>query len=155
MLIRFFIALLLLNITFAEIAANEGIRIEQAWIPEAPPVASVMAGYMRITNTTDKAVTILSVKSPAFDRVEIHKTVEENNMARMIKQDSLSLPPEKQTDFSPGGLHLMLMQPKQPLVAGDSVYIELGFSDGTKLKTKFTVKKSGTNQTHDHHHHHH
>jgi copper(I)-binding protein len=35
--------------------------------------------------------------------------------------------------FEPGGLHLMLMQPKSALKVGDSVHFLLRFADGSAL----------------------
>ena len=46
----FFISLFLIS----SANAASALKIENTWSPEAPPVAKVMAGYMKITNMSDK-----------------------------------------------------------------------------------------------------
>ena len=41
---------ILLTLSISTANAASAIKIENAWSPEAPPVAKVLAGYMKINN---------------------------------------------------------------------------------------------------------
>ncbi|RMD70852.1 MAG: copper chaperone PCu(A)C [Gammaproteobacteria bacterium] len=59
------------------------VEVEHPWIPEAPPNAKVLAGYMTLVNTGDAPEVLTGVESPLFQRVEMHRMVMEKGMARM------------------------------------------------------------------------
>jgi copper(I)-binding protein len=56
--------------------------------------------------------------------------------------------------FAPGGLHLMLMQPRSAVVPGDRIGITLLMSDGQRVPGVFDVQSSGesADQGHEHQH---
>ncbi len=129
------------------------VSIEQAWIPEAPPVVSVLAGYMTLKNADTRTATIMAASSPAFGRVEIHRTVIKDGMASMQQQSSLDIPAGQSVQLKPGGLHLMLIEPKKPLKQDDVVDVQFQMKDGSQLSARFTVKRnSGAGNEHQHHH---
>ncbi len=130
---------------------REDVVIEQAWIPKAPPVARVLAGYMTVENRTDSARTIVGAESPAFDRIEIHRTITRDGMSGMERQPRVEIPPRDRVRFSSGGLHLMLIDPRSPLKGGEEVTITLKFSDGETLAIPFTIRPAGAME-HDHQH---
>ena len=125
----------------AAIAGGHGIEIRDPWIREAPPVTKVLAAYMTLENHSDQPLTITDSSSPAFERVEIHKSEMHAGMARMKHQKNLEIPPHGRVELKPGGYHLMLMGRKHPLHAGDKVEITLGFSDGTRMTATAEVRK--------------
>jgi len=68
-----FISLFIICATFVyscNSTSNSPIVIENAWIREAPPNASAMAGYLKINNTSDKHIILHSATSPAFKAIE-------------------------------------------------------------------------------------
>lgn len=67
------------------------------------------AVYMRIANRGDADVTILSVKSAAAARIEFHRTIIENDTARMEALRGLRIPAGETVALEPGGAHIMLM----------------------------------------------
>ena len=71
---------------------------------------------MQIANPGPKII-IVGASSPQFEMVEIHRTEIVDGMARMIPQDRLPVPAGGSVTLEPGGLHLMLIQAKQPLQA--------------------------------------
>ena len=54
---------------------------------------------------------------------------------------SFELPPAASLIFAPGGYHLMLMNPKRTLRAGDPVVIKLEFRGGLVLPVAYEVRK--------------
>lgn len=151
---RAFSALVLAFLT-TTLHAAEALHITEAWVPEAPPVASVMAGYMSVHNPGKQDVTIRAARSDGFATVEMHETRMQNGMAKMVRQDKLVIPAGKTVQFERGGLHLMLMQPKNSYKVGDSIAVTLDTSAG-ELKFNASVKAASLDdEKHDHHHHHH
>ncbi len=45
------------------------------------------------------------------------------------------------TELKPGGLHIMLMMLKKPLVAGERLNITLNFEDGSSKQIQAEVRK--------------
>ena len=45
--------------------------------------------------------------------------------------------------LAPGGLHLMLMQPKSAPVEGETVDVELELADGRRIAAAFQVREPG------------
>jgi copper(I)-binding protein len=119
--------------------AESGIEISDTWIRSAPPGASVMAGYMKLNNHSQHTVTLESASSPAFKRVEVHRTTMRNGMMHM-ESATLTLEPNQEIVFKPGGLHLMLIDPKKPLQRGDMATITFKFSNGEETGVMATVR---------------
>ena len=149
----FFIALAISLLPLKVIAADS-VEVHEAWIPQAPPVAMMHAGYLRVKNNTTAPVVIVAAQSADYGAVEIHKTVTEGGMARMIEQNEITVPAGQAVNFQRGGLHLMLMQPKRKLKLDDKVEVKLMTKDNKVITFTATVK-AATLGEHDHSHHHH
>lgn len=134
--------------------AASTLKFENAWSPEAPPVAKVMAGYVKIKNTSDKDIKIVSAKSDAFSRVEIHRTEMKDGMMRMTKQDNLTIQANNNIELKAGGLHMMLMGKLKPIKTGSVIPVTLTLDNGETAKIKFTVKVNNEPEMMHHHHHH-
>jgi copper(I)-binding protein len=125
------------------------LQYEDAWIREAPPGMSMMAGYLNIRNNGDKDVAIVSATSDAFMDIEMHKTEITDKTARMIEQERLLIPKGGEMELSPGGFHLMLMMPIEPLKEGDKVDVKFKQGAGLVDKVEFEVlKASGDGSKH-------
>jgi len=109
---------------FSQVLADE-LDVRNAWIREAPPVAKSHAAYMELLNNGDKGVDIISIVADDYGKTMLHKTVEKNGMATMEHVDVLVIPPRDAVKLQPGGLHIMLMNPKRQLKSGDTVKITL------------------------------
>ena len=133
--------------------AADSLQIENAWSPEAPPVAKVMAGYMKINNLSNKDIKILSAKSDLFKRVEIHLTEMSDGMMRMIKQENLKIKAKGHIELKPGGLHMMLIGKLKPVKAGSVIAVTLTLDNGKTIKVKLKVKVDDAPQMMHHHHH--
>jgi periplasmic copper chaperone A len=134
-------------------AAETSLSVHNAWIREAPPGATTLAGYMVIENDGAAPRRLISAASTAFEAVELHRSVVKDGLARMARQDVLSIPPAGgQVTLRPGGYHLMLLNPTRPLRAGDQVAVVLNFDGDEALRVQLPIRRSGGG---DHQHHHH
>jgi copper(I)-binding protein len=124
-------------------AASEeaGVSVRDAWVRESPPGVAMMAGYMALQNNTSRSQVIVAAHSSDFETVMIHRTIVKNGMAGMEHSPQVELAPNASLIFAPGGYHLMLMNPKRALRAGDTVVIKLEFRGGLVLPVAFQVRK--------------
>ena len=132
-------ALLALLMSGNVLAAS--LTINNAWSPEAPPKARVMAGYMSFTNNGDKEILIEKITSPQFKTVEMHRTVHAKGMAMMEWQLHIHVPIGKVTKLEPGGKHLMLIKPVKRLKAGEKIELVLHLSNNKQQTVIATVRK--------------
>lgn len=116
--------------------------IEDAWIVEAPPVSKVMVAYLTIKNTGSKELEIIRAESEIYSSIEFHETRHENDMARMIRHESLVIPTDTSLQLKPGGQHLMLFNPTKALKAGDCVEVVFTLKDGSTVSIDISVKKA-------------
>ncbi len=148
---RFLGALLVALSTVALPAIAAQLQVTDAWVREGPPNAEVLGGFMKLHNPSNEAVDVTGVSSPAFERVEMHRSVTANGMAKMIAQDKLTVPANGDLLLAPGGYHLMLFNPKHALQAGQQVSFTLRTAAGDSVTTRAEVR-SGMGGMMDHHH---
>lgn len=140
-------------VSFSTVQAEEILDIDDAWVAEAPPVAPVMGGYMKIENETDKLISITSASCPDFEKVEIHEMSMSGGMMKMRQIEKLDVPANGKVELQPGGYHLMLIKPKQPFKKGDTLTVTLHTAEGQSQAVKMEVKERSSGDAHQHHHH--
>jgi iron complex outermembrane receptor protein len=100
--------------------------------PWSRPVAAGMpvgVAYLSITNHGKTEEVLLSARSPAAARVEIHQTIVSEGMARMRPLPQIAIAPGATVKIAPGGIHLMLLGLERAFVLGDEVPLTLTFRD--------------------------
>src|SRR5512147_3065222 len=90
------------------------LEVHDAWIREAPPTASVLAAYMVISNVRETPAEIAAISSPDFEHTELHRTIVESGVARMVPIEKFQIPAGERISLEPGGIHLMLINPERP-----------------------------------------
>lgn len=137
-------------ITVQPVLAKNSIEITDAWISEAPPTVKILAGYFTIRNLSEDSVDLVAAQSPAFERVEFHLTKTEGGVARMQKEETITIPAQSDFSFSPGAYHLMLFNPTNAPKSGDLIPLQLTFSNGIRIAVEAEVIRGD----HSGHHHH-
>ncbi len=126
----FFIALLFTSTIFAN-----DIVISDAYVRAVPPNVQNSASFMKITNNSDKTISLLSANSNIAKNVELHKHTMSNGMMKMQQVKEIKIPANSTVELKPGGLHVMLFGLIKKIKPNDNVdYITLNFSDKTSLK---------------------
>ena len=150
---RHFLLILLLAIPFSLTArAATPLQVSDAWVRAAPPGTTVLAGYMTVSNPGKHAVVVDSVTSPDFGAVEIHRTVVEQGIARMLPVEQLDIRANDRVVLQPGSFHLMMFDPARPLPAGDEVTLLLHTRRGQCIRVSAPVIRA-TGNSHHHPHH--
>jgi copper(I)-binding protein len=136
-----FVGLMLALTPITAATEEAGVSVRDAWIRETPPGVAMMAGYMVLQNKTSRSQVLVAASSSGFESVMIHRTIVKDGMAGMVQASQIELTPNASLIFAPGGHHLMLMNPKRTLRAGDPVVINLEFRGGLVLRVAFEVRK--------------
>ena len=123
--------------------AAGSLEVEDAWIREAPPGATMLAGYATLKNRGDARLLVLLVESDAFEEGSMHETVLEGGVSKMRELERIEIEPGAQVRLEPGGKHLMLMQPRHAIVAGSSIGITFVMADNTRVEAPFVVRGIG------------
>ena len=104
-------------------AAFAQTTVKDAWVRGTVEQQKASGAFMQITSAGGGK--LLSVTSPVAGMVEVHEMAMEGTTMRMRPVASLELPAGRAVELKPGGYHVMLMDLKQQLKAGDSVPLTL------------------------------
>lgn len=115
-------------------SAQPAVKVERAWVRPTVPGQQGSGGYMKLTAREGQR--LVGASSPVAGVTEIHEMKMDGNVMTMRPAGVLALPAGKAVEFRPGGLHLMLMDLKQPLVAGSSVPLTLLLKDGRGIESR-------------------
>jgi copper(I)-binding protein len=141
---------LVLSLALVATPALAQISVEQPWARATPPGAKIGAGYMVLRNA-GAADRLLGATSPAAERVEMHTTVRDGDIARMREVKGHPVPPRGQLELKPGGAHLMFVNIKAPFKEGDKVPVVLKLEKAGEVKVVFHVSRLGA-AAHEHKH---
>jgi periplasmic copper chaperone A len=117
------------------------LTVTHAWSRSTPPVAKVGVVYFTLKNDTGKSDRLLKLSTPVAGKVEVHRTEVLDGIARMREVAVLHVDAGQTLEFQPGGLHVMLMGLRQPLVAGTTYELDFLFEVAGPRKVKVAVRQ--------------
>lgn len=133
------------------------VKVEAGWVRPSVPGQQGTGGYMRLTAREGQQ--LMAVSSPLSGVAAVHEMKMEGDVMRMHPVGNLELPAGKTVELKPGGLHLMLMDLKQPLAVGSSVPLSLVFKDRrgveSQVETRLLVSLSAPDAAAPHEQHRH
>lgn len=114
--------------------AGPAVEIRDVRIIAPMPGSDAGVAYMTIANNGNTPIEISGVRSPQFERVEMHETkVDDQGISRMNRLARVAIPPGESAEFRAGGKHLMLMGARPDTAAGSPVTLEFDYNDGLLL----------------------
>ena len=121
------------------------IEVVEAWA--RPSITSKNSGnnnsaiYFELHNNSDIAYNLVKADSSVANKVELHKSfVDEKGISKMIKLDKLVIPAKGKVILKPGDLHIMLLDLKNTLKAGEKFDLFLYFDNDVQKIVKVEVK---------------
>ncbi|MCY7314910.1 MAG: copper chaperone PCu(A)C [Rubrivivax sp.] len=130
---------LALAIALSAGAAGAQTTVADAWVRGTVPQQKATGLFATITSA--QGGRLVEALSPAAGVVEIHEMSMDGNVMRMRALPAgLALPAGQPVSLKPGGYHLMLLDLKQPLKAGDSVSVTLVVEGADKQRQNIEVK---------------
>ena len=138
---------LLLALAAGAVAAHDyragGVRVVHPFATPSVPGATNGAAYLAtLENTGPAADRLLRASTPVAARVELHTMALDAGTMRMREVEAIALAPKETLAMRPGqGFHLMLIQLKAPLKAGDTFPLVLEFDKGGKVEVRVDVQQ--------------
>ena len=99
------------------------VSVKEPWVRATVAQQKATGAFMQLVSAAGGR--LVSASSPVAGVVEIHEMAMDGNVMKMRAIAGLDLPAGKAVALKPGGYHVMLMDLKQGLQAGQSVPITL------------------------------
>jgi copper(I)-binding protein len=112
--------------------AQSPVQVQDAWARATVGAQSATGAFMKLT--APQATRLVEVRSSAAGIVEVHEMKLDGDVMRMRAMPALPLAAGQTVELKPGGYHVMLMDLKAPVKAGDTVPLTLVFegADGQR-----------------------
>ncbi len=127
---------------------NEKIEVEDAWVRSVPSSSRHTAAYMVLQNHGSMDDRLLSAHSDIVQVVELHEVVMIGKLMSMRPVEYFPIPALGSTELKPGGYHLMLINLKRVLKAGEHVSLTLKFQHAGDLTLLVKVQSEKMEQSH-------
>ncbi len=119
-------------------AQAQPVEIRDAWVRVAVPGQSGTGAFMKIMAREN--LRLVGASTPLAGVTEIHEMKMSGNVMQMRAVAALELPAGKTVELKPGGMHLMLMDLKGPLVRDSALPLTLLFSDAQGRQTRMELR---------------
>lgn len=134
-------AFLAMPTAWAQDVTQGDLKIVRPWARETARMARAGGAFMTIENTGGTPDRLLKAVSPVAARTEVHTVIQDGDVMRMREVPALDLAPKSKVELKPGGYHVMLMDLKAPLKAGDRFPLTLTFEKAGTITVEITVEK--------------
>jgi copper(I)-binding protein len=117
------------NTDQADVIVTDGwVRIYEG----TEAAGGMTGGFATITNNLDTEITLVGASSAVAMMAEVHEVaMVDGKMQMQAKDGGITIAPGETVTLEPGGLHVMLMGLKEPLVEGQEIPLTLDF-DGVE-----------------------
>ena len=143
----------------AVVSTAPHVSVEGAWARASVPGQKATGAFMRLT--APEALRLVRAQSPAAGVTEVHEMKMDGDVMKMRAIPALELPAGEQVKLAPGGLHLMMMDLKQPITAGQTLNFTLTLEDANgkrrerqieaQVRSGATAGQDGGHGAHQHH----
>jgi len=104
--------------------------VQDPWVKTAKKDMTATFGTLK--NSGSAPLTIVSAKTSASSRTELHEVVEgDGTMTMRPKAGGFTIAAGATMELKPGGFHIMIMDMTKPVNVGDEVTVRLTLKDGT------------------------
>lgn len=127
-------------------AAHAQVTVTDPWVRATVPQQKATGFFVQLQSATDSK--LVAASSPITPVVEVHEMTMQDNVMKMRQIPAVELPAGKTVELKPGGYHVMLMDLKEQVKAGDTIPVTLVFEgkDGKRqsMEVKAPVHPLGT-----------
>jgi len=120
-------------------SSGSGLQVKDAWARPGQ-MGGTSAVYFVIDNNGE-ADTLLSAASQTAGATELHMSKMDGDKMMMQPQESVPVPANGEVAFEPGGLHVMMVDLKSEVKAGDKLTLTLTFEKAGMIQTEATVRE--------------
>jgi copper(I)-binding protein len=120
------VSLAIASLTLAGSALAQ-VDVSQAWVRATVAQQKATGAFLQLKAKRDSR--LVEAHSKVAGVVEVHEMAMDGSTMKMRAVPALELPAGQLVELKPGGLHVMLMDLKQPIKAGDKLALTLVFED--------------------------
>jgi len=125
------------------------LEIVQPWTRATPSTAQTGGGFLTITNKGTTPDRLISARSTASDKVEVHEVKMDGNVMKMRElEKGLEIPAGATVMLKPGSFHIMFVGLKAPFAKDTKVPVTLVFEKAGSFDVPFTVQAMGASAGH-------
>ena len=117
------------------------LRVAEAWVPATDKVGADVPLLMTVHNEADGGDALLRVRCPVANFSERHTVDRGEGAPAMRTIPSIPIAAGGTTVLKPDGYHIMLLQIRQPLVAGEKFACSINFQKAGTIETEVNVQK--------------
>ncbi|THF67113.1 copper chaperone PCu(A)C [Pseudothauera nasutitermitis] len=99
------------------------VQVDEPWVRATVAQQKATGAFMRLTSPTDAR--LVGVASPVAGVAEIHEMVMQDNVMKMRPIEALALPAGQAVELRPGGYHVMLLDLRAQVKAGEEVPLSI------------------------------
>ena len=120
------------------------LSLTDLWTRATPPKAPTAGGYLTITNNGNTPDRLIAVSSPVAEVGELHVMETKDGVMTMHPvEGGIEIPAGSTVTLAPGGLHVMFVTVKEPLVEGGKMPVTLTFEKAGSIETFLHVQAIG------------
>lgn len=119
------------------VSALAQVSVTEPWVRATVPAQKSTGAFMQVQSATPAR--LVEVRTPVAGRAEIHEMAMEGQVMRMRQVKGIDLPAGKPVLLASGGYHVMLLDLKRQLKAGESVELTLVVEDGAAKRQDVKV----------------
>jgi hypothetical protein len=121
------------------------LTVKDQWVKTAK--SDMTAAFGTFVNAGATPVTIVSAKTSASDRTELHEVVMDGGAMTMRAVDGgITVPAGGTLQLKPGGFHIMILDLKKPVDPGAEVTVRLTLGDGSTRDFQALAKETGAGE---------
>jgi periplasmic copper chaperone A len=121
------------------------LDISDPWSRATPKGSSVAAGYMKIKNNGSTPDRLIGGSTDIAAKFEVHEMKMEDGVAKMRPvKGGLEIKPGETVELKPGSFHVMFVDLKKPLSAGDHFKATLAFEKAGTVSVDYDVRAMGS-----------
>lgn len=129
---------------FAHEYQLKSLSIDHPFTRATPPGAKSGGAFFVVQNASAAPDKLIGVASPAAGSTEIHQMAMDGGVMKMRAVSAVEIPSGGKVELKPGGYHVMLLDLKQPLKAGDKVPLTLTFQNAGSILVSVDVEAMGS-----------
>ncbi len=134
----FLSALLALSATAWAQTPAAHVDVKEPWVRATVAQQKSTGAFMQLTAKAD--VRVVDARSPIAGLTQIHEMAMEKDVMRMREVKGLALPAGQAVELKPGGYHVMLLDLKGQVKAGDVVPLTLVLEDKAGQRSTLEIK---------------
>jgi len=145
---RIFILMFVLSALISACSSPGDMEVHQAWVrPTAQ--GETAAVYLTIHNHSASDDELIGATTTVADAVEIHESKMENDIMQMSMLTSVPIAADEEIIFTPGGLHIMLVNIKEEFILGEHIGLILHFKNHEDIVVEVHIEDSLPEEDHE------